>query len=331
MAIEVSSSGTICRKCGKAYGRNKGYFPVNYGVLYKGVGYLPYCRECVDAMYSDYLSECKQPKLAVRQMCRKLDIYWNDSVYEAVEKQNAPRSMMTQYLAKIASIKTAGKCYDDTLREEGVFWDEPRLRSMSRSASDDDYVRDDDIEISDDIKALWGPGYTPEMYMELEQRKNYWVSRLPEGVDFDIGTEAIIKQICSLEIDINRDRAAGKSVDRNINTLNTLLGSASLKPTQKRDSEDAYLEKTPMGVWIKKWENYRPIPDPDPDMQDVDGIIRYIEVWFKGHIAKMLNKKTASSKMYEEKMNELRVDNPEFEDEDDETVFNEVFGENNST
>ena len=324
--IEINSSSVICRRCGQAYGRMKGNFPVSYAPLYKGTGYLPYCRSCVDDMYQIYFSESGDAKKTVRQMCRKLDIYWSLTLFDRVEKLNSNRSMMTSYLAKVASINYAGKGYDDTLREEGTIWND--IPEIAEEKPEAVVMRTDaeDIDIDSGIIAKWGPGYPPSMYRELEDRWAYWMTRYPDGTDLDIGTEALIRQICNLEIDINRDRAAGKSIDKNVNMLNTLLGSAMLKPAQKKDDADAAMEKTPFGVWIKRWENLRPVPEPDPELKDVDGIIRYIEIWFKGHLAKMLGLKNAYSKMYEEEIARRRMEMPDFdEDEDDEDLFNDIF------
>lgn len=153
------------------------------------------------------------------------------------------------------------------------------------------------------------------------------MSHLPSGIDLGIGIDALIRQICNLEVDINRDRTAGKQVDKAIGTLNTLLGSAMLKPNQKADNADSALERTPFGVWIKRWEDKRPIPEPDPEMKDVDGIVRYIDIWLRGHLAKMLGKKNAYSALYEKEIAKKRIERPEFSDEDDETFFSDAFGE----
>lgn len=334
MAIEINATGVICSRCGRAYGRRKGYFPVNYGNLYKGVGYLTVCKECIDSMYSTYLSQSNDVRLAVRQVCRKLDLYWNDRVFDAVSKKNTNHTMMIGYIAKLSTITYSGKSYDDTLCEEGLMWtfsdntDTTLDAEENRVTSQKEIEETNGLDIPDDVIAFWGPGYTSEMYTALEQRRMYWMSRFPDDTELDIGTEAIIRQICSLELDINRDRAAGRTVDKSINALNTLLGSASLKPTQKKqDDSDASGDDTPFGVWIRRWENNRPIPDPDPELKDVDGIVRYIEVWFKGHLSKMLGIKNSYSKMYEEEISKIRVEHPEYEDEDDEVVFNDIFGD----
>ena len=53
----------------------------------------------------------------------------------------------------------------------------------------------------------------------------------------DVSDCAIIRQICMLEVTIARDTAAGKSTDKSVNALNSLLGSANLKPVQKKKEE----------------------------------------------------------------------------------------------
>lgn len=327
MAIEVNASSAICSKCGKSYGRRKGYFPVNYGLLYKGVGYVSVCKDCIDAMYNGYLSQCNNARDAVRQMCRKLDLYWSDKVYEIVERKNTTSTMMTSYIAKINTVSYSGKSYDDTLAEEGTLWNwsaQPVVES--EPAQSNTQTDDEEMKIPEDVIAFWGDGYTPEMYTSLEQRRSYWMSRFPEDYELDIGTEAIIRQICSLELDINRDRAAGRAVDKSVNALNTLLGSASLKPTQKKaDDTDSSIDKTPLGVWAQRLEYKRPIKEVDPELQDVDGIVRYISIWYLGHLCKMLGIKNTYCKLYEEEIAKMRVEHPEYEDEDDETLFNDIF------
>lgn len=336
-SIEVNASSSICRKCGTAYGRLKGYFPVSYGYLYKGVGYLPYCKDCVDSMFAGYLTECEDARAATRQMCRTLDLYWSDDVFSAVDKQNAARSVMTAYIAKINGTKYAGKSYDDTLREEHAMWSAPTATQDAKSKETVidapippvDNPEDLDLsEVPNDVIAYWGPGYTADMYKALEERRDYWMKNLPDGVEINVGFEALIRQIVSTELDINRDRAAGRSVDKSQAMLTQLLGNAMLKPTKKAEDTDSSLEKTPFGVWIKRWEDKRPIPEPDPELQDADGIIRYIQIWFFGHLARMLGIENAYSKLYDKEIEKLRVDHPEFEDEDDDSLIYDVYSEN---
>lgn len=158
--------------------------------------------------------------------------------------------------------------------------------------------------------------------MELERRYRDWT----DGANIADPTErSLYKQICILEATINRDSAQGKAIDKNVNALNTLLGSMNLKPTQKKDEADSSVDGTPFGVWIRRWENTKPIPEPDPELKDVDGIVRYISIWFLGHLCKMLGIKNTYCKLYEDEIAKMRIERPEYEDEDDETLFNDIF------
>lgn len=332
MSIEVNTERVICSKCGMMYSRRKGYFPVSYATLHKGIGYIPVCKTCIDKMYDDYCEQCGDEKKAVRQMCRKLDLFWSDSVYEVVAKKSSTKTMMTQYIAKINTVTYAGKSYDDTLLKENRLW--TFNGENDQSAVSDPPVTDigsepegSEIsleEIPKDVIDFWGPGYLPDMYLSLEARRKYWMSRFPPDYEMDIGTEALIRQICSLELDINRDRAAGRSVEKSVTALNALLGSANLKPAQKKaEDTDSTLADTPLGVWLYRYENKRPLPDIDDDLKDVNGIRKYVFTWM-GHLCKMLGIKNGYSKMYEDEVARLRVEKPEYDGDDDESFMTNV-------
>lgn len=328
MALDVSSVKAKCFRCGEEYSRYKGFFPVNYSSLNKGVGHTPYCKNCIDEMYDGYLSQCNNAKLAVRQMCRKLDLYWSESVYESVERKATTRTMMTNYISKINGQTYLGKSYDNTLSDEGVLWsfDAPDQESSESEIKPNPVEPSGDFEVTDEVRVFWGSGYTPDMYQELEERRAYWMSRLPEGTNLDIGTETLIRQACNLEIDINRARAEGKPIDKLVNALNNVLGGANLKPAQKKDDLDASIANTPMGVWLYRYENLRPLPEVDEDLKDVNGTKKYMFTWM-GHLCKMLGVKNGYTRLYEEEISRLRVERPEYEDEDDESLLIDAYSE----
>jgi hypothetical protein len=85
------------------------------------------------------------------------------------------------------------------------------------------------------------------------------------------------------------------------------------------------VEATPYGVWLRKIENDHPIAEPAPELRDVDGIIKYITIWFFGHLCKMLKINNTYSQLYEEEMARLRVERPEYEGEEEESIFEDIF------
>lgn len=325
MALEMESDKVICSRCGKAYPRRRGNFKVSYAACHRGLGYLHICSNCVDSLYNTYLAQCNNTKDAVRQMCRKLDLYWNDAAYDSVEKKSTTRTIMSQYIQRISTISYSGKSYDDTLSNEGTLWAfAGRPGATPTPIATQENTTDEAPSLSDipeDVIAFWGSGYTAEMYLELEQRRSYWMSRLPDGTEIDIGTEALLRQICPLELDINMYRAAGRDVDKLVANLDKLIGSAGLKPGQKKQEDaDATLTNTPLGVWLYRYENKRPLPEVDEELKDVNGIRKYVFTWM-GHLCKMLGLKNAYSQLYEDEIARLRVDKPEYDGDDDELLF----------
>ena len=319
MALEAKTDNVYCFRCGKAFGKRRGNFPASYALMHRGVGYAPICKGCIEKLYDGYLAQCNDPKMAVRQMCRKLDMFWSEAVFDSVVNKNTTKSLMSAYITRLTTNAYAGKSYDDTLSNEGTLWNfgsniSNNEKDTGNEVNEDDHQEEEPVD--EGVVAFWGSGYSPGMYRELEERRKYWMSKFPDGSDLDIGTEAIIKQICALELDINRDRAAGRAVDKSINALNTLLGSANLKPTQKKRDDVEALADTPMGVWLYRFENERPLPDEYEESK----ILKYIFTWM-GHLCKMLGVKgNKYTKLYEDEIKKYTVEKPEY-DGDDEDAF----------
>lgn len=331
MAIELSSASASCTRCGTLFKTRRSNFYASNAPLYKGTGYLSICKRCAESMFDSYLVSTNDARKAMRQVCRKLDLFWRDDIFTYVQERNTQGGIVAAYIARINSRNYVGKCYDDTLSDEGTLWDftnSDQRTARMKVEERDMRVVSGDVEYIDgvpqEIIDLWGPGYTPDMYAMLEQRRKVWMDKLSTGYELDAGTELLVRQICNLEIIINRDTMEGKPVDKYVNTLNNLLGSAMLKPAQKAGGYEAN-SNTPFGVWIKRWEDKRPIPESK--IKDVDGLIKYICVWFTGHLAKMLGLKKAESALYEREIEKLRVELPEFDDEDDEAFVTDLFSD----
>lgn len=71
----------------------------------------------------------------------------------------------------------------------------------------------------------------------------------------------------------------------------------------------------------------RPIPEPADEWKDVDGIVKYITVWFIGHLCHMLKIDNRYSEMYDAEIHKYTVNKPEYEeDSDTEEIFDDLFG-----
>lgn len=318
----VSKLRFKCCCCGTEYAKQVQNFPASQSFLYRGNnGYLPICNHCIEGVFMKYLEMFEDEVKAATRTCQKFDIYWNTEIYEMVKRINPSMFSISTYISKTNLKKYIGKTYDDTLGES------QEHTSAADVLVDDKYTDDLEAKITPEMKRFWGKGFDAEFYLDVEDRYKKWTEDLPEKIDS--GAEALYKQICMLEVIISRDVAEGKSSDKNVAQLNNLIASVNRKPAQmsQESATDVMFDKQPFGVGIKIYENTRPIPKPDPEFDDVDGIAKKFSVWVLGHLCKMLKLKNTNIKLYEEELEKRKVELPELEGEDDETAFNEIFGD----
>lgn len=303
----------------------------------------------MDDLLDHYKEVLGSEEAAIRRLCMKFDIYWNPKIY-ATLRNGCTNSRIKTYLSRCNLSVYVGKTYDDTLDEEALAQEaqaelEADMAAEEEAAKEAEALQPEPIteEIpvvqpvvieeaydmpDQEIVRFWGAGLTPDYYFSLQDRFDKWTANLPKPLDQ--GSESLYRQVCICEEQIMRGIAAGAPVDKPQNTLNTLLGSLNEKPTQKKQDEalDADFEKMTFGMGIKAFENTRPIPKPDPEFEDVDGIRRYISTWFFGHLCSMLNIKNSYCRLYEEEMARLRVERPDLAEEDDDSVIAaDIFGE----
>lgn len=317
-----------CCRCQKRYKRQKANFPASQSSLYKGNGgYLAICNNCVDELFEHYKAALGNEADAIRRICLKFDIYWNPEIYAMLNKASTSQSRVRAYISKTNLYKYIGKTFDDTLDEEYAnSLDEETSEEQAYTESivkniEPVYDEEKEVVVDENIIQYWGTGFTPEMYLELESRRNYWLSQYPEGTVLNPGEEGILRQICNLEISINQDRAAGKSIEKSVNALNTLFGSMNMKPSQKKETKENYI---PFGVEIARFEDGDPIPEPDKDFQDVDGLRHNILTWFLGSLCKTAGIKNQYSQMFEDEIGKYTVERPKYDDTDDDIEENEV-------
>lgn len=117
----------------------------------------------------------------------------------------------------------------------------------------------------------------------------------------------------------------GDKVDSLCKAMNDLMNSAGIQP--KQSSENTMSDTASFGVLIKRWEDEEPIPEPEEKWKDIDGIRRYISVFFFGHLSKMFGFKNNWSQLYEDEIRKYTVNRPELEEEDiNQITYEDIFG-----
>ena len=310
---EVERKEFYCTMCGHKYTVQKGNFYYSQSPLYAGNNkYMPICRKCVDALFEHYKETLGDEEEATKRTCSKLDMYFSHKVYEMTNKTNETMSRMASMVGKANIRQHSSKTFDDTL-------DEARTDAIESIDDAKDVEKNGGIKIANKTIKFFGLGYTPEEYQELQTEYDDWTSRHECNTKVQ---EEVFKNLCIASLNIRKAQQNGGKVSDAMRTFQDLLGTANLKPVQ--NSAVGQLDETSFGVLINKFENEDPIPEPEEEWKDVDGIVRYITVYFLGHLCKMMGLKNSYSKMYEDEMAQYKVERPEYEN-DDEALFDAVF------
>lgn len=282
-------------------------------------GFFPECKKCVKRQVEQRKKTNDEPNEtmeSVQKMLQKMDLPYIDDLYKAQCKivadatnEKNRRSAFAAYLVPIKSLP----------QYVGLTWKD------SQFSPDDDTNPDyEQKEVKKVIKAgrkRFG-NYPNEDLMFLENEYQDWITRYSCESK---AQELLFKRICFKELEIDKAQKAGRDTKELDKTLQELMGSLSVKPSQK--NSNSLTETMTFGQLIDKWEQEKPIPEPEEDFKDIDNIGLYIDVFFKGHLSKMMGLKNTFSALYEKYIAKYTVKKPEYEeDADSEVLFDKIFG-----
>lgn len=320
-----STSTLHCACCGKEL-KSKDFYKSNSD-LYASYGKMPWCKECINKIYYNYLNVYKTngyanpEKKAVERICMFLDVYFCDDAYNATVKRmedgDLTCSLISSYIS-ISPLKQYRGGYDRTLEER---YNEAKFNNKPISIYSDD---DSDMnETIDKAIKLFGNGFDNDDYIFLYNEYCDWTTRHECNTK---AQEEVFKQLCFNQLELLKATRAKQDTKDLTATFQKLLDTAKLQP--KQNSGDTTSDSQTFGTLIDKWENTRPIPEPEDDLKDVDNIGLYIDTFFRGHLAKMMGLKNGLSRLYDRYMKKYTVEKPEYDNDDDnEALFDAIFGE----
>ena len=309
-----------CLYCEKEYVETNFYN--SYSRLFSGIGKIPYCKQCIEKFYQQYYEEyvnegCLSPeKIAVKRVCMTFDIYYTDVVFNSamnkIRESNMNISPMAQYMKTIQLAQYKEKSYDNTVLNEIK---EEFIADASGEISEN---RDVDQRIID----FFGSGFTDEDYKYLDREYKDWTARHECNTK---AQEEVFKDICFNRLQNLKALRKGEDTKDITASFQKMLDAGKLQP--KQNAGDATADNQTFGTLIDKWENERPLPEIDEELRDVDRIGLYINVFFKGHLAKMMGIKNGFSNLYNRFMKGYTVKKPEYSDEENsEVLFDTIFG-----
>lgn len=308
----------MCPVCGDFKKRDTAFYNDNRYITGKN----PICKECLLKIAEQRKKDKDAPsetKESVQKVLQILDRPYDDDFYEkcvkgakdGVKEKNRNSPFATYITAIMSLPQWQNKTYSDSdfgssietteLTEEEIAMNEELLRKA---------------------KDRFGRDYNNVDLLFLEKEYEDWTARNPCETKTQ---ELLFKRICFKELEIDKLQKDGKDTKEADKTLQELLASSQLKPSQ--NAANALTDAKTFGQLIEKWENEKPIPEPLEEFKDVDRIGLLIDVFFKGHLSKMMGLKNAFSSRYDQFMKKYTVNRQEYQnDEYSEELFDKLFG-----
>ena len=311
----------VCFYCGNEYVETN-YYNSN-SEFFSNIGKIPYCKQCIEKFYQKFYEKytnegclCPERK-AIKRLCMIFDIYYKEDVYNSamnkIKESNINISPMGQYMKTIqlSQYNRKKETYENTITQE-------EQENFSNSFND----VSDSRKVDEATIKFFGVGFTDEDYEFLREQYDDWTARHECNTK---AQEEVFKRICFKQLEILKATRRGEDTKNLDDTFQKLLDTAKLQP--KQNSGDTTADNQTFGTLIDKWENERPLPEIDEELRDVDKIGIYLDVFFKGHLAKMMGLKNGHSRLYSNYMKKYTVEKPEYEsDEDSEALFDAIFG-----
>jgi len=293
-----------CAACGDI--KKISEFYMSYNPIHE-TGRIPYCKLCLKKMIADEKGNVKLEKL--KETLRLIDRPFLYDIWKiSLEKS---KNGFGSYMKNLAMPQY-----------RNLGWiDSKMLPDIDNELNYDEVNEENGFELTDDVISFFGKinGYTEDDYEYLTNRYSEYINSYQSDSP---AMEELLKQAAFESLEIQRKRSKGADASKNLKNLQEILGSANIKPNQETGANA--VDQISFGLLIKKWENEEPIPEPDEEWKDVDGIGKYIRIWFLGHLCKMLGITNEYSKEYEDEMDRLRVELPF-----DNTSIDELNGDDN--
>ena len=274
----------------------------------------PICKRCLLRMVEQRKTDKDEPnetKASVQKVLQMMDRPYDDEFYESCVKdckdgvkERNRNSPFATYITAIQSLPNW----------RGLTWKDSKF-GLTEEGSEDVRLIQKTIRAG---RKRFGAGYSDEEYMFLENEYQDWIQR------YECNTKAQEEvfenlSICKL---LKRKALSANQPTKDIDVqMQQWLDTGNLKP--KQNNLDAFSDAQTLGTLLQKFEEEKPLPTLDPELEDVDGLGRYINTFYMGHICKMFGLKNDYAQQYEEEMSKYTVTRPEYtEDGEDEDGIN---------
>jgi hypothetical protein len=263
-------------------------------------GLMSVCRDHCNEIYNNYFSIYNNLEIALQLTCQDLDVRFSKEALK--QTQSHIEKLLSQgkkaevvfgyYKSKLSSTGKTNERLDCFRYKDSDFncitdntvelYNNP---NEINNTIDNLEENDNNFDVTLDIIKYWGRNKESWEYEYLEEEM-YKIKTSFECPDY--GMEMIMRDICYINLDVEKIRQSGKDnkgdVNKLIETRSKLMNDAKIKPIQSSGAEAN--DQITFGTLIKKLENERPTDEPLDEWKDPDNFEKWHKI-FVGHLADM--------------------------------------------
>lgn len=268
----VTLTEAYCRKCQRTLPASSFYSATDTFLDSNGI--MSICSDCIDKIYTDILLVTNSIPASVKRVCRMLNVAFVPSAMDAATKDAQTREangskasrFFGKYKSRIINMLRTGihdNSVDMTYKEDGVM-----------VASNETVITHNDTPDFEQLKKFWGTDSRDDIgFLERE------MGRYRSGYVLDTpAQETLVKELCYLILEIDKDRKQDKSVDSKLKSLSALMNSMGISPNMESAASGGKASEA-FGVWIRDIEETTPAEwYKDKSIHaDVDNVEEYAE------------------------------------------------------
>jgi hypothetical protein len=163
----------FCLRCGKNCSDNGKGKPTDFYNSFNhtydfNMHKIPYCKDCIQELYTEYYQSTGDSKMAMFNLCRKLDLYYSDKIFDGAQKAVVKGGALIPSYFKVYNGFHDNAKYGDNFSESANFLDIEMLDRKYKNgmiiANNGEVIKsqglseDDEANKKDCIKML---GYDP--------------------------------------------------------------------------------------------------------------------------------------------------------------------------
>lgn len=282
----------------------------------------PICKRCLMKIVEQRRTDKDEPnetKESVQKVLQMMDRVYDDQFYNECVKGAYDETKEKNRSSPFATYITATGSLPQW---KGKTWADSDFGDLNSSIEQSEI--NENSRILKNAKKRFGTDYKAEELIWLENEYQDWITRHECNTK---PQEELFKNLSLNRLERKQAVKEGKPTKEIDKTFQELLATQNIQPRQT--GMDSFADAQTFGTLIQKFEETRPLPEIDPELEDVDKIGLYIDAFFRGHTSKMLGLKNTFSHIYERVMSQFTVHKPQYnEDEDSEVIFEKVFGSN---